>query len=118
MMGCWFGLVLGVIVMSQGLFFQVNVGISFKFLLGNGSFNQFFQFGLWMCVFNKIESGVLNDVVIFFICFDYENFSFGFSYDINVLFLWEVSNVNGGFEFVLVYKICGIECCGVYCLNF
>jgi type IX secretion system PorP/SprF family membrane protein len=118
MMGRRFGLVPGVIVMSQGPSFQVNAGTSFKFLLGNGSSNQSFQFGLWTRVSNKIESGVLNDAAILSTRFDYENFSLGFSYDINVSPLREASNANGGFEFALAYKICGIERRGVYCPNF
>ena len=118
MMGRRFGLVPGVIVMSQGPSFQVNAGTSFKFLLGNGRSNQSFQFGLWTRVSNKIESGVLNDAAILSTRFDYENFSLGFSYDINVSPLREASNANGGFEFALAYKICGIERRGVYCPNF
>lgn len=118
MMGRRFGLVPGVIVMSQGPSFQVNAGTSFKFLLGNGRSNQSFQFGLWTRVSNKIESGVLNDAAILSTRFDYENFSLGFSYDINVSPLREASNANGGFEFALAYKICGAERRGVYCPNF
>ncbi|MCR9102690.1 MAG: PorP/SprF family type IX secretion system membrane protein [bacterium] len=118
MMGRRFGLVPGVIVMSQGPSFQVNAGTSFKFLLGNGRSNQSFQFGLWTRVSNKIESGVLNDAAILSTRFDYDNFSLGFSYDINVSPLREASNANGGFEFALAYKICGIERRGVYCPNF
>lgn len=106
--------------MSQGLFFQVNVGISFKFLFGFGCQvgMQFWQFGLWICVLNKINFGVLNDVIIVFICFDFDVFILGFSYDINIFLLKVVSNYNGSFELVLQYKICGFVCCGVYCLSF
>jgi type IX secretion system PorP/SprF family membrane protein len=118
MMGNRFGLVPGVIVMSQGPSFQVNAGTSFKFLLGNRQSNQSFQFGLWTRISNKIETGVLNDAAILSTRFDYENFSLGFSYDINVSPLRTASNSNGGFEFALLYKICGLERRGVYCPNF
>lgn len=119
MMGDRFGLVPGVIVMSQGPSFQVNAGTSFKFLLGNDRFNyQAFQFGLWTRISNKIETGVLNDAAILSTRFDYNDFSLGFSYDINISPLRPASNANGGFEFALIYKICGPEKRGVYCPNF
>ena len=118
MMGRRFGLVPGVIVMNQGPSFQVNAGTSFKFLLGNRRTYQAFQLGLWTRISNKIETGVLNDAAIISTRFDYENFSLGFSYDINVSPLRAASNSNGGFEFALAYKICGLERRGVYCPNF
>ncbi len=119
MMGERFGIVPGVIVMSQGPSFQVNAGTSLKFLLGKSRFNtQAFQIGLWTRISNKIETGVLNDAAILSTRFDYNNFSLGFSYDINVSPLRQASNGNGGFEFALVYKICGPERRNVYCPNF
>jgi type IX secretion system PorP/SprF family membrane protein len=115
-----FGILPGVIVMSQGPSFQVNAGTSFKFLLGTGRQpgDQSFQFGLWTRVSNKIQSGVLNDAVIASTRFDYDNFSLGFSYDINISPLRAASNANGGFELALVYKICGPSRRGVYCPSF
>jgi type IX secretion system PorP/SprF family membrane protein len=120
LLGNRFGILPGVIVMSQGPSFQVNAGTSFKFLLGRGrsAGDQAFQFGLWSRISNKIESGVLNDAVILSSRFDYDNFSLGFSYDINVSPLKPASNANGGFELALMYKICGPERRGVYCPNF
>jgi type IX secretion system PorP/SprF family membrane protein len=118
MMSNRFGLVPGVIVMSQGPSFQVNAGTSFKFLLGSRQTYQAFQIGLWTRISNKIETGVLNDAAIISTRFDYENFSLGFSYDINVSPLRAASNSNGGFEFSMAYKICGLERRGVYCPNF
>lgn len=114
-----FGLLPGVIVMSQGPSFQVNAGTSFRFLLGSGSdAAQSFQFGLWSRISNRVESGVLTDAAIISTRFDYDNFSLGFSYDINVSPLRPASNANGGFEFALVYKVCGPQRKGVYCPNF
>lgn len=119
MMGDRFGIVPGVIIMSQGPSFQINAGTSFKFLLGRTQrAYQAFQFGLWTRISNKIETGVLNDAAILSTRFDYNNFSLGFSYDINVSPLQPASNSNGGFEFALVYKICGPERRGIYCPNF
>lgn len=113
-----FALLPGVIMMSQGPSFEVNAGTSFRFLLGKGRTNQSFQFGLWSRVSNKIQSGVLTDAAILSTRFDYDNFGIGFSYDINVSSLSRASNNHGGFEFALVYKICGPERRGVYCPNF
>lgn len=115
-----FGIVPGVIVMSQGPSFQVNAGTSFKFLLGSGrqAGSQAFQFGLWTRVSNKIDSGVLNDAIIASTRFDVDNFSLGFSYDINISPLKAASNYNGSFELALAYKICGPTRRGVYCPSF
>ncbi len=119
MAGSNFGLVPGVIVMSQGPSFQVNAGTSFKFLLNRSRENyQAFQLGLWSRISNKIESGVLTDAAILSTRFDYNSFSIGFSYDVNVSPLKPASNANGGFEFALTYKICGPVRRGVYCPNF
>lgn len=113
------GLLPGVIVMNQGPSFQVNAGTSFRFKLGGGRrTNQAFQLGLWGRISNKIESGVLTDAAILSTRFDYDQFSIGFSYDVNVSPLRPASNANGGFEFAMVYKICGPTRRGVYCPNF
>lgn len=114
-----FGLVPGVIVMSQGPSFQVNAGTSLKFILNKTRYDtQAFQVGLWTRVSNKIETGVLNDAAILSTRFDLNNFSVGFSYDINVSPLKAASNGQGGFEFALIYKICGPEKRNLYCPNF
>ncbi len=120
MMGSRFGLVPGVIVMSQGPSFQVNAGTSLKFLLNGGrnSATQAFQVGVWSRVSNQVESGVLNDALILSTRFDYDNFTLGFSYDLNVSPLQDATNNNGGFELALQYKICGQQRRGVYCPTF
>lgn len=113
------GVVPGVILMQQGPSFQVNSGASLKFLLGgNRRQYQAFQVGLWNRVSNTNESGLLMDAVILSTRFDYNSFSLGFSYDVNVSSLRPASNRFGGFEFALVYKICGPERRGVYCPRF
>jgi type IX secretion system PorP/SprF family membrane protein len=119
MTGARFGLIPGVIAMWQGPSFQVNGGASMKFLLhGNRRTYTAFQLGGWARVANRIDSGVLMDAFILSTRFDYDNFSIGFSYDINVSDLVPASNNNGAFEFSLVYKICGPERRGVYCPRF
>ncbi len=113
------GLVPGIIAMKQGPSFQLNTGTSLKFLLnGNRRNYQAFQLGLWTRIASKTETGFLSDAVIVSTRFDYNNFSLGFSYDINVSDLNIASNSNGGFEFALVYKICNLNRRGVYCPRF
>lgn len=119
LMGSRLSLLPGVIVMSQGPSFQVNAGTSFRFLLSKGRDSyQAFQVGLWSRISNKIQTGVLNDAAIISTRFDYDSFSIGFSYDINVSPLKAASKSHGGFEFAMVYKICGPVRRGVYCPNF
>lgn len=114
-----FGLLPGIIMMSQGPSFQVNAGTSFRFLLGRSrDASQSFQFGIWSRISNKIQTGVLTDAMILSTRFDYDQFSIGFSYDLNVSSLKAASNLHGGFEFAMVYKMCGPERRGVYCPNF
>lgn len=119
MAGARFGLIPGVIAMWQGPSFQVNAGTSLKFLLsGNRRTYSAFQIGAWSRIANKIQSGVLVDALILSTRFDYDDFSLGFSYDVNVSDLVPASNNNGAFEFSLIYKICGPERRGVYCPRF
>ncbi len=112
-------LVPGIITMIQGPSLQVNSGASFKFALGNSRFNsQAFQLGVWTRFGNKAISGITNDAVILSTRFDYNEYTLGFSYDINVSELRPGSNAQGGFELALQYKFCGNERRGVYCPNF
>ncbi len=114
------GLVPGVIVMSQGPSFQVNAGTSVKFLFGNNRMgnSQAFSLGLWTRLANQVDAGILGDALILSTRFDYNSFSLGFSYDINISPLQAATNAQGAFEFALTYKICGEERRGVYCPNF
>ncbi len=113
------GLVPGVITLFQGPSFELNTGTSLKFLLGGNKRNsQAFQLGAWMRISNHFEKSVTADALILSTRFDYNDFSIGFSYDVNVSSLRPASNSNGAFEFALVYKICGPEKRNVYCPNF
>ena len=115
-----FGLVPGVILMSQGPSFQVNTGTNVKFLLDNGrnTDNQSFQVGIWTRISNRLDSSVLTDALILSTRFDYQNFALGFSYDLNTSDLKVATDGNGGFELSLQYKICGSQRRGVYCPQF
>ena len=113
------GLVPGIIAMKQGPSFELNTGTSLKFLLGKSRTNyQAFQLGAWMRISNHFEKPFTGDALILSTRFDYNDFSLGFSYDVNVSSLTPASNSNGAFEFALVYKICGPEKRNVYCPNF
>ncbi len=113
------GLVPGVIVMSQGPSFELNSGTSLKFILsGNRRSYQAFQLGSWVRVSNRLAQGMLVDAVILSTRFDYQNFTLGFSYDINVSELAAVSNGHGAFEFAMLYTINGPEKRNVYCPRF
>jgi len=113
------GLVPGIIALRQGPSFELNTGTSLKFLLGgNKRQYQAFQIGAWMRLSNHFAKTTTADAMILSTRFDYNDFSLGFSYDINVSSLRPASNANGAFEFALVYKICGPEKRNVYCPNF
>lgn len=113
------GLVPGVVIFSQGPSFQTNIGTNLRFLLGNSRrSNQAVQFGAWYRLANNNVGDLASDALILTGRFDYENFSLGFSYDINVSDLSVASNGNGAFEFSMVYLVCGPESRSVYCPRF
>jgi type IX secretion system PorP/SprF family membrane protein len=108
----------GAVTFMQGPFLEINGGTSIRFLLGNSkSSSEALQFGAWARIGNK-AGGMLMDAFILSTRFDYSNFSLGFSYDLNTSPLKAASRSNGGFEFALLYKICGNERRNVYCPNF
>ncbi|MEM9921812.1 MAG: PorP/SprF family type IX secretion system membrane protein [Bacteroidota bacterium] len=114
-----FGLVPGVVMFKQGPSFELNAGTSMKFLLGRSRSNyQAFQIGTWVRLANHFEETLTTDALILSTRFDYDQFTIGFSYDVNISSLRTASNGNGAFEFALVYKICGPEVRNVYCPNF
>ena len=103
----------------QGPSMEINSGTNIKFVLGdNKFFYQAVQFGLWARIANKLTDKVHMDAIILTTRFDYDQFSLGFSYDVNVSDLKPATNNNGAFEFSLAYKICGPERRGVYCPHF
>lgn len=113
------GLVPGVVTFFQGPSFELNTGTSLKFILGKTKrLYQAFQVGAWFRLSNHFRDSVTSDALILSTRFDYEQFSIGFSYDVNVSSLRPASNSNGAFEFAMTYKICGPETRKVYCPNF
>ncbi len=121
-----FGLVPGAVVLLQGPSLEINAGTSFKFQLTNprGWDNQSFQIGTWVRLANRYKDpqgnggGILADAFIASTRFDYNEFGIGFSYDLNISSLKAASQYNGGFEFALIYKLCGPESRNVFCPNF
>ncbi len=124
------GLVPGAVLLLQGPSTEVNLGSSIKVIMGNSRrSNEALQFGLWTRLGNKVAldsvgtnkstgKSVLMDAIIASARFDYNEFTIGFSYDINVSPLSAASNGNGGFEFAFQYRICGRESRNVFCPNF
>ena len=109
----------GLVTFLQGPDLEVNGGTSLRFNLGNDKRSEeAIQFGLWARIANKFDNSIIGDAIIASTRFDYQNFSIGFSYDVNISSLNVASNGNGGFEFSLLYKVCGKDVRGVYCPNF
>ncbi len=110
-------LIPGAVFFHQGPSLEINAGNSFRFNLENTS-DQSFQFGGWIRLARHFEKPLLVDALILSTRFDYENWGIGFSYDINVSSLSKESRGNGGFEFSMVYLVCGPQSRGVYCPKF
>lgn len=118
MLGKKFGLVPGVVVFSQGPSFQTNFGTNLRFLLGNSRRSkQSVQFGLWHRLANNWQGDLMGDASILTGRFDYENFSLGLSYDVNISDL-RADDANSSFEVSLIYLVCGPENRKVYCPRF
>ena len=111
-------LIPGAVFFHQGPSLEINAGNSFRFDLDNGGSDQSFQFGGWIRLARHFEKPILVDAIILSTRFDYSNWGIGFSYDINVSSLSQESRGNGGFEFSLVYLVCGPQSRGVYCPKF
>ncbi len=111
-------LVPGGVFFKQGPSLEINVGNSFRFNLDNGGEDQSFQFGAWMRLARHFEKPLLVDAAILSTRFDYGNWGIGFSYDINLSSLSAESRGNGGFEFSMIYLVCGPQNRGVYCPKF
>ncbi len=112
------GLVPGLVMFSQGPSLQINGGTSVKLKLGKGrNSKQAFHLGLWGRLSNTFK-GIHMDALILSARFDYDQFSLGFSYDVNVSSLAPASNTNGAYELSLVYKICNPDRRGVFCPDF
>ena len=79
---------------------------------------QAIQFGLWARISNHWQKALETDALILSTRLDYNQFSVGFSYDLNISSLRPASNGNGAFEIALNYLICGPGRRGVYCPTF
>lgn len=109
----------GVVTMFQGPAFQLNGGTSVRFILDNTRWSyQAFQVGAWLRLSNHFDGVFTTDAFILSTRVDYNQFSFGFSYDFNTSPLKIASSGNGGFEISLQYLICEPEKRGVYCPKF
>ena len=111
-------LIPGAVFFHQGPSLEINGGTSFRFALDNGGEDQSFQFGGWVRLARHFEKPLLVDAIILSTRVDYANWGIGFSYDINVSSLSEESRGNGGFEFSMIYLVCGPQNRGVYCPKF
>ncbi|HJW31076.1 MAG TPA: PorP/SprF family type IX secretion system membrane protein, partial [Saprospiraceae bacterium] len=109
-------LVPGAVFFHQGPSLEINAGNSFRFNLDG--YDQSFQFGGWVRLARHFTNPLLVDAIILSTRFDYSNWGIGFSYDINVSSLSQESRGNGGFEFSMIYLVCGPQSRGVYCPKF
>lgn len=114
-----FGLTPNVVILRQGPSTEINFGTAAKFRISKRRATyQSFSLGPWLRLSNTYDRTAVVDALILASKFDYNNFTLGFSYDVNVSTLSTASGGNGGFEFSLVYKLCPPERRGVYCPTF
>ena len=112
-------LIPNILIMFQGPHREFNFGTSVRFGMGNSrSGGQSWQAGAWLRAGTQQNGGAHLDAIVLATRFDFDEYGIGFSYDINVSSLSNVSYGNGAFEFSLIYNICGPENRGVYCPKF
>ncbi len=109
-------LVPGIVFFNQGPSMEINMGNSFRFNLDG--YGQSFQVGAWVRLARHFEKPILMDALILSTRIDFANWGIGFSYDINTSSLNSASKGNGGFEFSMIYNVCGPQQRGVYCPKF
>jgi len=87
----------GILVMQQGKYNEIDIGSLVKIIKESENINYLaLQFGLYYRV---------GDAVNLIAGVDYNDFSFGVSYDLNLSKLIPASNARGGFELSLVYIV-------------
>ena len=102
-----FGVVPNLLYLKQGPSQEINAGLAGKFLIERSRYAyKTFQVGLWGRASNHFQESTTMDALIAQARFDYNEFTLGFSYDINVSPLRPASNTAGALEFALQYKIC------------
>lgn len=111
-------LIPNIVTFFQGPSWQLVPGTALRFKLGSRRSQQSFQLGAWARITHKLDDQTHLDALVLAARFGYEDFSIGFSYDLNISDLSTASNFNGAFEFSFQYLICGPEKRNVYCPNF
>ena len=92
----------GIYYQQQGSAMELMYGIYYKYILNEGTkFTGFVPpMALSLGIFNRFKDAITAKVM-----FDFDQYSAGFSYDINVSSLKTVSNFKGGLEFFLRFNM-------------
>ena len=92
----------GVYFQKQGPIFELLYGLYYKYILSEGSrFTGFTRpMSLSFGIFNRFRDAMAAKVM-----FEFDQYSAGFAYDINVSSLSTVSNSRGGFELFLRFNM-------------
>lgn len=112
-----FSLLLVVVVMSQGLYLSVMVGVNFCYINCDW-WEVVIWAGGWIYFFNQLDFGVGMDVIVVIIVFEMECWNIGLSYDIIIFVLVMVNNFCGVFEVSFIYIQLACWCMNVICLKF
>jgi len=92
----------GVYFQKQGSSTEILYGLYYKYILSEGSkFTGFSRpMGLYLGIFNRFRDAMAAKIM-----FEFDQYSTGFAYDINVSSLSTVSNSKGGFELFLRFNM-------------
>ncbi len=88
----------------QGPYEEHLGGLNLKFYLEGMRYSSTaISFGIWQRIVNSLDATYHSDATILLARVDYEPFSLGFSYDVNISSLTAASKNNGGPEISLTY---------------
>lgn len=94
-----------VIIQKQGPSMEILPRTGLKTIVVNDAFNHVaFQMGGALRIVNRLEAGQTLDAFIALLRMDWNKFSFGFSYDINLSTLSQSVN-NNSLEMVIAYRV-------------
>jgi hypothetical protein len=92
----------GIYFQKQGSSQELLYGLYYKYILSEGSkFTGFTRpMAFYLGIFNRLRDAMAAKVM-----FEFDQYSVGFAYDINVSSLSTVSNSRGGFELFLRFNM-------------
>lgn len=106
-------LITNVLAMKQGASFEINGGTALQTEVF--SKDQMAQLGLWLRGATRVQKGLLVDALIIAGKWDWSDWAFGVSYDVNLSSLNQSNVLNNAIELSLMYRFGALKRNNVWC---